>query len=203
MAAVALVTMAAVVVSLRFLTRPLQALTVAMDGLRPRPSVPIAATERQDEIGEMARAVDVFRQNMIRSDQLATEQAAARAARSRRQDAMERDTEAFGVTVAAVMTKLSGSTEVMRDAAEAMTQASATVHQAATRTSDDAGKSSQDLAFDRHRGCGTHLQLCRDRQAGGDCRRRVAPGRAARRGEPGHHPQPGGIRRPVSARWSR
>ena len=147
MVAVALVTMAAVVLSLRFLTRPLRALTVAMGRLAAGDtSVPIAATGRHDEIGAMARAVDVFKQNMIKADQLAAEQAAARAARSRRQDAMERDTEAFGVSVAAVMTKLSGSTGVMRGAAEAMTRASTTVHEAATRTSDDAGKSSQDLA---------------------------------------------------------
>ena len=147
MVAVALVTMAAVVLSLRFLTRPLRALTVAMGQLAAGDtSVSIAATGRHDEIGAMARAVDVFKQNMIKADQLAAEQAAARAARSRRQDAMERDTEAFGVSVAAVMTKLSGSTGVMRGAAEAMTRASTTVHEAATRTSDDAGRSSQDLA---------------------------------------------------------
>jgi methyl-accepting chemotaxis protein len=147
MVVVALVTVAAVVLSLRFLTRPLQGLTVAMGRLAAGDtSAPIAATDRHDEIGEMARAVDVFKQNMIKADQLGAEQAATRAARSRRQDAMERDTEAFGVSVAEVMTKLSCSTEIMRGASEAMTRASATVHQAATRTSDDARKSSQDLA---------------------------------------------------------
>ncbi len=143
----ATVTLIAVVLSLRFLTRPLQALTVAMGRLAGgETSVPIAATGRQDEIGEMARAVDVFRRNMIKADKLAAEQVAAREARSRRQDAMERDTEAFGVSVATVMGKLSTASEDMRSAAEAMTQASTTVHQAATKTSDDAGTSSRDLA---------------------------------------------------------
>jgi methyl-accepting chemotaxis protein len=145
--AAALMTLIAVLLSLRFLARPLQALTVAMGRLAAGDtSVPIAATDRGDEIGEMARAVDVFRQNMIRSDQLSAEQVEARAARSRRQDAMERDTEAFGVSVAAVMAKLSSSSESMRQAAAAMTRASTTVHQAATKTSDDAGTSSRDLA---------------------------------------------------------
>lgn len=143
----ATVTLIAVVLSLRFLTRPLQALTVAMGRLAGgETSVPIAATGRHDEIGEMARAVDVFRRNMIKADKLAAEQVAAREARSRRQDAMERDTEAFGVSVATVMGKLSTASEDMRSAAEAMTQASTTVHQAATKTSDDAGTSSRDLA---------------------------------------------------------
>jgi methyl-accepting chemotaxis protein len=143
----AMVTLIAVVLSLRFLTRPLQALTVAIGRLAAgETSVPIAATDRHDEIGEMARAVDVFRRNMIKADQLSAEQVAARAARSRRQDAMERDTEAFGVSVAAVMAKLSSSSEGMRSAAEAMSRASTTVHQAATKTSDDGGTSSRDLA---------------------------------------------------------
>jgi methyl-accepting chemotaxis protein len=143
----AMVTLVAVVLSLRFLTRPLKALTLAMGRLASgETSVPIADTDRHDEIGEMARAVDVFRRNMIKADQLLAEQVAARAARSRRQDAMERNTETFGVSAAAVMAKLSSSSEAMRGAAEAMTQASTTVHQAATKTSDDAGTSSRDLA---------------------------------------------------------
>jgi len=145
--AAALVTLAAVLLSLRVMTRPLHALTAAMGRLASGDTAaPIAATDRHDEIGEMARAVDVFRQNMIRTDRLKAGQAAAHAARSRRQDAMERDTEAFGTSVSTVMTRLSGSAEDMRRAAEAMTQASATVHLAATSTSDGAVKSSRDLA---------------------------------------------------------
>jgi methyl-accepting chemotaxis protein len=143
----AVVTLIAVLLSLRFLTRPLGALTATMHQLATGDtSAPVAATDRSDEIGEMARAVDVFKQNMIRSEQLAAEQAAARAARSRRQDAMERDTEAFGQSVATGMSRLDTAAADMRSAAEAMTQASATVHQAATRTSDGAAESSQDLS---------------------------------------------------------
>jgi len=146
-AAVAVVALVAVLLSLRFLLRPLRALTVAMRQLAAGDtSTPVAATGRHDEIGEMARAVDVFKQNKIKADRLAAEQAAAHSARSRRQDAMERDTEAFGTSVSAVMAKLASSAEEIRAAAEAMTQASATVHQAATSTSDGAMKSSEDLA---------------------------------------------------------
>ena len=146
-ATVTLVTTIAVMLSLRVLTRPLMALTAAMGRLAAGDTAaPVTATGRHDEIGEMARAVEVFRMNMIRSDQLAAEQAAARAARSQRQDTMERDTEAFGTSVAAVMTRLVGSAEAMRLAAEAMTHAAATVHQAATNTSQGAETSSRDLA---------------------------------------------------------
>ena len=189
-------TLIAVVLSLRFLTRPLRALTVAMGRLAAgETSVPIADTGRHDEIGEMARAVDVFRQNMIEADQLAAEQAAARAARSRRQDAMERDTEAFGVSVAAVMAKLSSSSENMRSGAEAMTRASTTVHQAATKTSDDAGTSSRDLASTASAVEQLTSGFTEIRTPGRDRGRGVAPSRAAGGGEPGHDPEPGRVDR--------
>ncbi len=146
-AAAALVTLAAVLFSLRFLMRPLRALTVSMSRLAAGDtSVIVEATGRDDEIGGMARAVDVFKQNKITADQLAAEQSAARSVRSRRQDALERDTEAFGTSVAAVMANLASSADEMRGAAEAMTEASVTVHQAATSTSDSAAQSSGDLA---------------------------------------------------------
>ena len=129
------------------MTRPLRAMTGAMDRLAAHDtSVAITDTDRQDEIGEMARAINVFRQSMIHSDQLESEQATARSARSRRQDEVERNTEAFGSSVSAAMTTLSASAEGMRKAAQAMTEASTAVHQAASRTSEDAAKSSQDLA---------------------------------------------------------
>jgi methyl-accepting chemotaxis protein len=146
-AVVSLVTLIAVLLSLRLLMRPLGALTAAMERLASGDtSVAITAADRQDEIGAMARAVDVFKINKITADRLEAEQAAAREARSRRQDAMERDTAAFGTSVSDVMTKLAGAAEDMRRAAEAMTEASATVHQAATSTSDSAVKSADDLA---------------------------------------------------------
>ena len=47
----------------------------------------------------MARAVNVFKTNMIEAERLAAEQDVARAARSRRQDAMDRHTEVFGQSV--------------------------------------------------------------------------------------------------------
>jgi methyl-accepting chemotaxis protein len=146
-AAAAAVTLTTVLLMLRLLMRPLGALTVAMERLATGDtSVPIAAIDRHDEIGAMARAVDVFKNNMIKADQLAAEQTAAREARSRRQDAMERDTAAFGTSVSTVMEKLVAASDDMRTAAKAMTQASATVHEAATSTSDGAAKSAEDLA---------------------------------------------------------
>jgi methyl-accepting chemotaxis protein len=98
-----------------------------------------------DELGEMARAVEVFKRNMLNAARVAAQQAAAREARSRRQDAMERHTEVFGTSVSGVMATLTGSADGMRRAAGAMAEASAAVHRQAATTSDSAEKSSQDL----------------------------------------------------------
>ena len=82
---------------------------------------------RRNEIGEMTRAVEVFKRSMIEAERLAAQQSAARAARSRRQDVMEQLTETFGTSVSAVMATLVNSATGMRRAAEAMAQASDTV----------------------------------------------------------------------------
>jgi methyl-accepting chemotaxis protein len=108
-------------------------------------AVDVPHAGRSDELGEMARAVEVFKCNMIAAARVAAQQAAAREARSRRQDAMERHTEAFGTSVSGVMTTLTGSADGMRRAADAMAEASAAVHQEAAATSDSAAKSSLDL----------------------------------------------------------
>ena len=108
-------------------------------------SIDIPYCDRSDEIGSVAHAVDVFKRNMIEAARLAAEQAEARAARARRQDAMEQLTDTFGTSVSAVVASLAESAAGMRQAADAMAQASTAVHQEAAHTSDGAAKSSRDL----------------------------------------------------------
>jgi methyl-accepting chemotaxis protein len=108
-------------------------------------TIKIAGTGRSDEIGDMARAVEVFKQNAIEADRLAKEQEAGRLARERRQAAMEQHTQDFGRSISGVMASLAGSAEGMRRAAEAMSEAASTVHSEASGTSERAAKSSNDL----------------------------------------------------------
>jgi methyl-accepting chemotaxis protein len=142
---VALSVLAYVVVS-RGVVRPLSVINRAMVRLAEGDSTSeIPHVDRADEVGEMARAVEVFKRNMIEAERVAAQQAAARETRARRQDAMEQHTGVFGTSVAAVMATLTGSADSMRRAAEAMADSSASVHREAASTSDDAEKSSRDL----------------------------------------------------------
>ena len=126
--------------------RPLRALTQAMRKLAGHDlTVEIASAGRGDEIGSMARALLVFKDNMIQADALAAEQAAARAGKERRQAAIEQYTQDFGSSVSSVMASMASSATAMRTASEAMASASNAVNAEARETATAAGRSSQDL----------------------------------------------------------
>jgi methyl-accepting chemotaxis protein len=130
----------------RGITVPLTRMTAAMGKLaQGDKTIDVPARDNTDEIGDMARAVEVFKQNAITADRLATEQEAARASRSRRQDAMDRHTQEFGTTITGVMASLAGSANGMRQASEAMSDAATKVHGEASDTTQGANKSSEDL----------------------------------------------------------
>jgi methyl-accepting chemotaxis protein len=145
-ACAALATLIFAYLLVRGIAGPIAGMTAAMRRLADRDmATEIPGIGRGDEIGAMATAVLVFKDSMIEADRLTTEQAAAREARAKRQDEMERATEAFGTSMASVLTRLGNSASGMRRSAEAMNQASTTVHEKASSTSSNAVKSSQDL----------------------------------------------------------
>ena len=130
----------------RGIVGPLHAMTGVMTRLAAGDhSIDVPARDAKDEIGDMARAVEVFKRQAIDGERLAAEQAAARAARERRQVALEQHTRDFGTSVAGVMGSLAESSAKMRAAAEAMAAAATSVHTEAHATSAGAAKSSQDL----------------------------------------------------------
>ncbi len=131
----------------RGVVRPINAVNHAMLGLADgNTATEIPHTERSDEIGSMAQAVAVFKRNMINAAQMEAQQAAARLARARRLEQMEKHTAEFGTSVAAVMASLASSAAGLARAADAMANASTAVHKEAGTTSDGAAKSSEDLA---------------------------------------------------------
>ncbi len=126
--------------------KPLRALTAAMNQLAGHDhTVVIAGVARGDEVGQMARALEVFKQNGIASDRLTAEQAAARAAKEQRQAVMARLTQDFGTSISGTMATLAGSTETMSKAADDMSVAAAGAHEQATGTAERATQSSLDL----------------------------------------------------------
>ncbi len=129
----------------RRVSRPIRRMTSVMRTLAAGTlSVEVPDTGRHDETGDMARAVEVFKQHAIEVERLAAEQNAG-AARERRRAAMEQHTQEFGASISGVMASLATSAEGMRRAAAAMTEAANAVHGEASGTAEGAAQSSQDL----------------------------------------------------------
>jgi methyl-accepting chemotaxis protein len=131
----------------RSIIRPVRGMTDAMTRLAAgNTDVHVPARERADEIGRMAHAVEVFRQQAIDNVRLAEERERAREAKERRQSAMDRNLQDFGASVAGVMaTFMSGADDLRRVATE-VSQAAERTHESTSRTVTGAESSARDLA---------------------------------------------------------
>jgi methyl-accepting chemotaxis protein len=142
-----LVSVMLMVVAACAIARPLVQLTSTMavlaDGELDRV---VPAQERRDEIGAMARAVDVFRRNGQRARQLAAERDADHATRARRQVAMDQHMQDFGSSVSSVFANLAAASEDMRTVSSEMIEAARRTREHAMRTSAGATASSRNLA---------------------------------------------------------
>ena len=125
---------AAIWVLSRQVLRPLAALQGAMGRLAERElATEIVGVGRRDEIGAMARAVKVFKDNMIRADELDAEREATRGAEQRRAARIEALVNAFQARIGDLVGMLaSASTELEATAQSMATTATATHQQAAT-----------------------------------------------------------------------
>ena len=105
----------------RGVARPLDRMAGVMETLaRGDHSVDIEGQNRQDEIGAMARSVDVFKQNAIEREKLEAEQRAAQEARERRAKAMESLIESFDAEAAAILETLGSASEELDATAQSM-----------------------------------------------------------------------------------
>jgi methyl-accepting chemotaxis protein len=125
-----------------FAIRPLVAMTRAMARLASGElSIAVPGAERNDEIGEMAKAVQVFKDNMIEAEQLRSEQAQVKAraeaekhrAMNEMADAFERKVKAEVGGVAAACTIMHAAAEALSGTAEEASQQSTTVAAATTQ----------------------------------------------------------------------
>jgi methyl-accepting chemotaxis protein len=83
-------------------------------------AVDVPDTERRDEIGDMSRAVRIFKENGIAQKRLEAEQASERAARERRAGQMEELTRSFEAKVVSLVQSLSDASRDMQGAAQSM-----------------------------------------------------------------------------------
>ena len=103
----------------RAITRPMHALRVSMADIAEGRQAVVAGLNRSDEVGEMARVVDVFRRNAEERDTLRADQERAEHDRQRRREAVERLIAGFGGDVGlqldAVISEMTGLDRLASD----------------------------------------------------------------------------------------
>ncbi|MES0882427.1 methyl-accepting chemotaxis protein [Roseibium sp. SCP14] len=82
--------------------------------------VEVSDTDRPDEIGDIARASEVFRDKLIRQKDLEEEAERGRVLRRQRAEKLERAIEHFQMSVTSIQEQLNGETEGMRYSADEM-----------------------------------------------------------------------------------
>ncbi len=85
----------------------------------------IPASERKDEIGAMAAAVQVFKDNMIKAERLSAEQAAENDIKMRRARVLDELTKSFESKVGELISGLSSSSATMETTARSMSSTAA------------------------------------------------------------------------------
>ncbi|MDP6342945.1 MAG: HAMP domain-containing methyl-accepting chemotaxis protein [Alphaproteobacteria bacterium] len=103
------------------LIRPLAALGGVMEALAEGNStVEVPYGDSDNEVGGMAKTVEVFRRNAIEREKLEAEQKAEQERKAERTQRMEQVTEAFDQEISGIVATVSDAAEVMRGSARGM-----------------------------------------------------------------------------------
>jgi methyl-accepting chemotaxis protein len=130
----------------RTITRPVNVMTAAMTKLASGDTgSEVPGRDNTDEIGEMARAVEVFRRQAMENGHLAQLQEQERAAKERRQKSMDLHTQEFGSSVSGVMESFMAASATMRQAAADVTEGARQTRASTSSTVEGALASSRDL----------------------------------------------------------
>jgi len=125
----------------RAIVPPITGMTAAMGQLADGDhSAEIPSTERHDEVGLMAKAVLVFKQNMIRAKELAAKEAEAQRQRQARAEAVDALTAAFDSDVTMVLKSVAAASTEMQATAQSM---SATAEETSRQSTAVAAASEQ------------------------------------------------------------
>lgn len=125
------------------LTHPIGALTKAMTQLAGgQRDISVPAINHRDEIGAMARALEVFRQNALEADRLTQEQEATRAGRERRAAIMESLLARFENEVGVNLDTVSHAASELDDTAGHMAEIAETTRKQAMASSKSAERTS-------------------------------------------------------------
>ncbi len=117
----------------RSITRPLTQIEGAMRRLAADDlEVEIVGQDRQDEIGAMAKAVQVFKESAIENQRLVAEQEASRVAEDEKRATLDNLTKAFETNVRGIVESVSAASTEMRSSAESLTATAAETSQQST-----------------------------------------------------------------------
>ncbi|MDO8423892.1 MAG: methyl-accepting chemotaxis protein [Parvibaculum sp.] len=134
----------------RMISTPIIRMTDAMTTLAGGDkTIDIPATNRKDEVGDMAQAVLIFRDNMIKADKLSAEQAVEQATRMKRAEALRDLVSGFEGEVAGILDSFAESSKGLEETARTMNATSdQTSHQATSVASaaEEAGVNVQTVA---------------------------------------------------------
>ncbi len=109
------------VVISRMIARPIAEMTGVMTALSAGDkSIAVPQTARTDEIGHMAKAVLVFKENMVRADAMSVEQAREREAKEARARRLEASAQHFDQSVGGVVGAVSAATMKLQSSAQSM-----------------------------------------------------------------------------------
>jgi methyl-accepting chemotaxis protein len=131
--ALALVVVGVIIIA-RSIARPLSAITetikMVADGAA---DVVVPHADRADEIGALARAIQIFQEAMVRNRNLASQVSDESASRAERARHIEGSVEQFREAVGAIMRGLTDNASVMRETAQTITRVTSDANTRAVR----------------------------------------------------------------------
>ena len=129
-----IVTMGFVIFIVRGITQPIKGMTDSMSELASgNKDVRIVGARRSDEIGAMAKAVDVFKQNMIKNEEMAEEQIVEQRNKEDRQKKIDDYIAGFELTMMTILEGMQSADSVMKKTSDEMQKgANDTTAQAST-----------------------------------------------------------------------
>ncbi len=126
--------------------RPLRQLATTVNAIADgNLDLTVPCAERSDQLGDIGRAVQTLRDKAGQAKALEAQAFIERTARARRQDAMDQLTQDFGKSVSGVLSGLVNSSDLMRAAADEMTEAAAMTSKDMADSLADAESSTRSL----------------------------------------------------------
>jgi len=158
--------------------RPIARMTAVMKSLSEGVlDVVIPSAQRRDEVGQMAKAVDVFRANAIEAKTAREREAAQQQERQRRFEKMDALTRSFDDSVKGALQRLAGAAGQMENSAHRLTDvADKSNHQVVTMTSatEEASANVQTVASSAEELSASFSEMTRRAQESADIARAAA-----------------------------